>query len=141
MLKLRDWIDINKINWHELSLNPNAIELLKENKDKINWKKLSNNLNAIELFENNKNEICWDKLSTNPNAIELLTENQDKISWPLFSQNPNIFTYDYTKMKENIKNSGIVEELMAFIFDPKNMDKWIDWGFAEHNEMLHFINT
>ena len=28
MLKLRDWID--KVNWVVLSLNPNAIELLKE---------------------------------------------------------------------------------------------------------------
>ncbi len=37
MLKLRDWIDINKINWHSLSINPNAIELLKKNKNKIDW--------------------------------------------------------------------------------------------------------
>ncbi len=29
MLKLRDWIDINKLNWIGLSENPNAIELLK----------------------------------------------------------------------------------------------------------------
>ena len=37
MLKLRDWIDINKIDWHWLSLNSNAISLLEENKNKINW--------------------------------------------------------------------------------------------------------
>jgi hypothetical protein len=36
MLKLRDWIDINKLNWNELSFNSNAIELLKENPNKIN---------------------------------------------------------------------------------------------------------
>ena len=30
MLKLRDWIDINEINWTWLSKNPNAIELLKK---------------------------------------------------------------------------------------------------------------
>jgi hypothetical protein len=34
-----------------LSLNPNAIELLKENKDKINWLYLSKNQNAIELLK------------------------------------------------------------------------------------------
>jgi hypothetical protein len=51
MLKLRDWIDINKINWDCLSLNPNAIKLLKENKDKINWEELSRNPNAIELLK------------------------------------------------------------------------------------------
>ena len=27
MLKLRDWNDINKIDWVNLSLNPNAIKL------------------------------------------------------------------------------------------------------------------
>ncbi len=34
MLKLRDWIDINKINWNGLSYNPNAIELLKKKSTK-----------------------------------------------------------------------------------------------------------
>ena len=48
MLKLRDWIDINKIYWNWLSFNINAIELLKENKDKIDWDSLSSNPNAIE---------------------------------------------------------------------------------------------
>jgi hypothetical protein len=48
MLKLRDWIDINKINWITLSLNPNAIKLLKENKNKINWYYLSSKSNAIK---------------------------------------------------------------------------------------------
>ncbi len=51
MLKLRDWIDINKLNWEHLSINPNAIELLKENQDKINWDYLSENPNAIELLK------------------------------------------------------------------------------------------
>ena len=50
MLKLRDWIDINTLNWNDLSFNQNAIELLKENKDKINWYWLSLNPNAIELL-------------------------------------------------------------------------------------------
>ena len=27
MLKLSDWVDINKIHWEYLSVNPNAIEL------------------------------------------------------------------------------------------------------------------
>ena len=39
-MKLRDWIDINKINWDFLSLNKNAIELLKANPDKIDWEEL-----------------------------------------------------------------------------------------------------
>ena len=43
-------------------------------------------------------------------------------------------------MKEKMKNSGIVEELMSVIFHPKNMNKWKDWGFTEHQEMVEFIN-
>ena len=35
MLKLHDWINIDKINWLSLSKNPNAIELL--NVNYIDW--------------------------------------------------------------------------------------------------------
>jgi hypothetical protein len=34
MLKLRDWVDINKLRWNYLSSNPSAIELLEKNKKK-----------------------------------------------------------------------------------------------------------
>ena len=43
-------------------------------------------------------------------------------------------------MKETMKQSGIAEELMSVIFHPKNMYKWNDLGFSEHNEMVEFIN-
>jgi hypothetical protein len=43
-------------------------------------------------------------------------------------------------MKETMKNSGIAEELMAYIFNPKNMEKWNDCGFTEHQEIIEFIN-
>ena len=33
--KIRDWIDINKIDYAFLSLNSNAIHLLEQNLDKI----------------------------------------------------------------------------------------------------------
>ena len=33
--KVLDWIDINKLNWEELSRNQNAIHLLEQNQDKI----------------------------------------------------------------------------------------------------------
>ncbi len=43
-------------------------------------------------------------------------------------------------MKETIKNSGIAEELMSVIFHSKNMNKWIDWGFSEHQEFIDLLN-
>jgi hypothetical protein len=100
----------------------------------------STNSNAISLLKKNQNKINWDFLSSNPNAIELLKENKNKINWYFFSKNPNIFTYDYKKMKEAMQNSGIAEELMSVIFHPKNMNKWIDWGFNEHQEFMDSID-
>jgi hypothetical protein len=104
----------NNFLWPLLSVNSNAIELLKENQDKINWNSLSKNPNAIELLKENQDKINWNLLSKNPNAIELLKENQNKINWILLSKNPNIITYDYKKIKENMKKSGIYEELMTY---------------------------
>jgi uncharacterized protein YlzI (FlbEa/FlbD family) len=67
--KLRDWIPLDKLNWQNLSLNPNAIDLLRENPHRIHWQ----------------------NLSLNPNAIDLLRENPDRIDWDYLSRNPNIF--------------------------------------------------
>ena len=39
-------------------------------------------------------------------------------------------------MKENMKNSGIVEELMAFMFNPKNMNKRVDWDLQNIKNLL-----
>jgi len=38
MYKLRSYIDINKIRWDTLSINPNAIHLLEKNMDRISWR-------------------------------------------------------------------------------------------------------
>ena len=143
--KLHDWIDLNKINWHYLSGNSNAIYLLERNMNKINWDYLSGNPNAIHLLEKNMDKINWHYLSGNPNAIHLLEKNIDKIDWyalsqnpnathilekntdkidyMYFSQNPNIFTYDYDKMKINRINIsiGMTEELIKTIFNPKRL--------------------
>ena len=88
-MKLLDWINIEKINWDVLSLNPNAIELLKENKDKINSLSLAinENPNAIELLLENKDKYYINEpyISSNPNAIDYLKENPNMISWTSLS--------------------------------------------------------
>ena len=79
--KLRNWIDIDKLDWSKLSLNPNAIQLLEKNKEKIHWDYLSKNPNAIYLLEENKEKIKWYYyLSANPNTIYLLEKNKEKIN-------------------------------------------------------------
>jgi hypothetical protein len=71
--KLREWVQIDKLVWSQLSRNSNAIHILENNLDKVDWV----------------------GLSTNPNAIQLLEQNLDKLNstcWYLLSENPNIFT-------------------------------------------------
>ena len=90
--KLLEWIPLEKLNWNNLSLNPNAIELLKEHPENIRWDYLAGCTNDIDfLIENCKNHNIWYWLSENPNdkAIELLIQNQEKIDWYYLSGNPN----------------------------------------------------
>ncbi len=117
--KLRDWIDINKLDWWGLSSNPNALYLLESNLNKINFNELSKNKNdyaieilskypdkinyellssnpyAISILKNNKNKIHYTNLSMNENAFDLIIENIDKISWYLlcFNENENIIHF------------------------------------------------
>ena len=50
--RLKSWIPLDKLFWPNLSANPAAIELLRENRDKIDWRILSANPNpaAIDLL-------------------------------------------------------------------------------------------
>src|SRR6056300_1469089 len=86
---LLQWIDINNLKWGNLCSNPNAIDLLKNNKDKISWLALSRNPNAIDILENNLDKINRDQLSQNPNMIKLLENNQHIIRWDMLCINPN----------------------------------------------------
>ena len=77
--KLKEWVDINKIYWDELSSNTNdgAISLLEANQDTINWWKLSSNSNdgAIRLLEANQDKIDWNWLSSQSFIFELNTNS------------------------------------------------------------------
>ena len=99
-MKLRDWINLDKIDWDWLSLNPNAMHLLEQNQDKINWY----------------------YLSKNPNAVHLLEQNPDKINWGWLSENPSIFTYDYTKLRQSRLN--LHKDLIEHIWHPSTIQKW-----------------
>ena len=86
---LLEWIPLENLDWLYLSLNINAIDLLKNNIDKINTHCLSININAVKLLENNYDKIDWRYLSANKNAIHLLEQNKDKIAWGALSGNKN----------------------------------------------------
>ena len=71
--------NINKIDWFNLSKNPNAIDLLNKNIDKINWHCLSENINGHIILKNYIDKIYWFEFLKNPNAIDLILQNKNKI--------------------------------------------------------------
>lgn len=106
-----------KAEWGQLSLNPNANFIFKENKDKINFDCLctnnsneavkilfsfylkikyhllcrNNNDDVVELLLKNPSRICWRDFSMNSNdkAIEYMEQNPEKINWRGLCQNTN----------------------------------------------------
>ena len=75
-----------------------------------------------------KSKIYWGYLSLNPSAIHLLEQNTDKIDWKWLSTNPAIFTYDYEKIKNQMEQSGIKDELLAHYYRPENAHKFMERG-------------
>ncbi len=118
-----------------LHLNKNARLLLKENLNEFNFRD-----DILKWRFLNEDRLEWISLPYKITAIHILNENQYNFDWEVFNINSKIFTYDYELMKNKMKNSGIAEELMAYIFNPKNMNKWNEWGFTEHQEMMEFID-
>ena len=49
-MSLLDWIDIDKLDLYNLSLNPKSVKYLEKNPDIINWDALSLNHNAIKIL-------------------------------------------------------------------------------------------
>jgi hypothetical protein len=126
-------LNINdKIDWHQISSNPNAIELLMANPEEIDWETLSANPGAIELLKANPEEIYWSMLSENPNAIELLKANPKKINWQMLSGNPNAIEL----LKANRKKIfwGMLSGNPNAIELLKANRKKIFWGRLSENE-------
>ncbi len=126
--KLLDWIDINKLDIEFLSKNENAIAFLEQNPDLINWHYLSGNKNAEELLLANKNKIKLNRsniglnenlkiideiikpniniisnnqLSLNKNTVKLLVDKYpEKINWALLSLNTSDEAMEYLEINQ-----------------------------------------
>lgn len=136
--KLVDWVDINKLNWRDLNLNPRAIQLLEKNKEHIYLHNLMLNPNAIFIIEENVEKISlysWKLLSSNPNAIELLEENIDKIDWWQLSSNPSAIQI-IEKNLDKVKGMMLCKNPNAFHllkgdFSYENIENnWGWWGIC-----------
>lgn len=70
------------------------------------------------------NVDCWEVVSRKEWAIDLLERNQDKVDIESLSRNKAIYSLDYSMMKQAI--ARLHEELMAYVYHPTRMAKWID---------------
>ena len=134
--KLRDWISVDKLDFKNLSQNPNdnALQLLQQNTEIINWYLLSHNTNdiALKLLQQNPEKIQWLYLSSNTNdiALKLLQQNPEKIHWDLLSSNPKIFERDYIGMSKERTNI-IYQELIEKTMHPLRVMKWLEAGIED----------
>jgi hypothetical protein len=132
---------LDKVNWHNLSGNPNAISILEQNLDKVYWDRLTENLNAIPILEKNLDKVDWDRLSENPNAINILEKNLDKVNWGWLCVNPNahliLSKLDYQEMKVNTKEFS--RELAENVFYPERLMRICERNDLELIDLLEIL--
>ena len=97
----------NCICWDDLSENPAATSIMKENIDKIQWDLFCalETHDAIEIIRENLDKVDWDVLSANKMAIHILKENQDKINWNNLSTNEGIYEEIYEEIEINERDN------------------------------------
>jgi hypothetical protein len=117
---LRDWVIEYKLDFENISKNPNANNLLQKNlsdNKRINWQTLCLNPNAIHLLEyklseesknnyikNTYDRISWYNLSSNPNAIHLLEkqiEKEKQLTDTQLSRIEKHYKIDWTQLSGN----------------------------------------
>jgi hypothetical protein len=155
--KLRDWIDINNLNWKELSLNPHSaiIQIFQDNIDNIDIENLSYNSNPqmIELFDlvnakdnypeqyfvylslsNDDNlELIEDELNNNPDNEFIpwgfLTENKNNKAIQLLEKYKDKIGWHYLSGNENTKAIKLTEAILEM--NPDSLD--INWYLLSKN--------
>jgi len=105
------------------------------------------NQRDVVVHEHN---IDWGALSANTNAIQLLNQNMYEINWEclrecfksetisywhslVYPYNSRIDVYDYKLMLNNRKS--LSKNIIENRFNPKNLDKFVSWGFEEFKEL------
>jgi hypothetical protein len=131
-MKLLDWISLDKIDWNDLSKNPNAITIFDDfNFDNLNSKGLLKYLIKIKYVIKDDNIY-----KANFKSYYYKTVIKDFVGFTNIEDIPglkghflnNIFEVDYKFLKDRM-DSTIGEELMKVMFHPKNINKFQDWGY------------
>jgi hypothetical protein len=91
------------VDFDGLSSNPEAIFMLLANQHLINWQEFSKNTSrfAIILFKKNLHRLNKYYLSKNPSAIYLLEKHRVLIDWGMLTYNPSIFVIGNQSILEN----------------------------------------
>jgi hypothetical protein len=98
---------MDKVDWRNLSWNPNAIHILEKNLDKVNWQTLSHN--------------------KNPNTLSLVEKKYSLLTMyekANMLRHPHIFTLDVKAMMEQCK--PFCEELCKYVFSPRRFMRSIE---------------
>ena len=112
--------NLDKVDWMELSCNPNAIPILEKHLDKVDWFVLSDNPNAIHILEKNLDKVDWEGLSINSNAMHIL------------------FPYDYPAMRNKMQT--LCRELTEYVFHPVRLVLICDSYSMELEEYIDRIS-
>ena len=138
--KLRDWIDEEKIDWYNLSLNSNAIDLLLKNRDKINWNNFSLNPNGVDILLENFDKIDLRKFAQNDNLPEVFDNIKNKLNWLDYtitlSKNKNSQKI-FNKHRNYFKINGLMS---CFYEEVINNTRYNSSLTKDINELLEFEN-
>ena len=138
IMKLKSWVNFDKLNWSNLSENPAAIDLLTQNSDKIDWERFCSNPAAIDILKQNFDKIDWIYLSLNLAAIHLLEQNENKICWDFIINNP-------AAIRLIIKNIEKIDDLRPLSKNPTaikfltNNPETIDWFWLSLNPAAIYL--
>jgi hypothetical protein len=128
--KLRVWIPINKLHWDKLSLNINAIDLLR---GRIEYEKKLISENKYYILKRECDRINWSNLSKNPNAIDLLEKK-----WVDEKKN-EYFTFfikiDWDNLSENINAIDLLEKKWE---EEKNLMKEGKYNSLRSSEKINW---
>jgi hypothetical protein len=132
---------LDKLDWEELSRNPNAIPLLEQNMDKIDLLWILHNPSICPFLKKNgvhvQEQINWNALSRTPQAIPFLTEHLDKVNWYYLCQMPDAISL-IEQHPDKIDWEGLSSNSAAMDLLTQNQDK-IHWHRLCQNENPRII--
>lgn len=122
-----------KINWANLSENPNIYELIK--KFKIfgkDSKSSDSKSDKSEYILKVRDELRWKEISKHANAIDLILENKDKINWTGLSENTSPKAIEFLKKKWEEEKHLMINNITEYN-KMKSECKIISWPSLSKN--------